>query len=434
MRRVISGVVAVMTALAVAACSRYASASETCSDSMSADSLTARTYDTLPADDEDDNSVPATDTVRNRYHMAFTNENGLIIVGLRPDGECVVPNEWGLIDRTGKVIVDPEKVSLLPGHDKLGYMVFMSDEGYVAFRKKGVGCGVFNSDYKEVIKAGTYDDITLYGHYGLAHKKGDSRHIVIAIPSGKALGYVDKKYDVVDISEDMVLASIKDGDHYANVFLDVNGNVVIPASKLRNYYAEGGFSQGLAMVKDRKFDKKVGYIDKKGRLVIPFKYDDLFEIRDYGDSSFHREGIAFVAENGKVGAIDRKGNVVIPFDYDDLEFTPKGLVGYKWNDEKDDYDYYAVDTRGNVKAVNRSYVHPYKKVSSLRSYWDESTRLYGYKDAVGRVVIPAQYDYCMEFSNGIAIVGDATGRHLIDATGRILIRNLANCGAEMLPG
>ncbi|RLG25198.1 WG repeat-containing protein, partial [Methanosarcinales archaeon] len=57
------------------------------------------------------------------------------------------------------------------------------------------------------------------------------------------------------------------------------------------------FSERLArVVKNGKY----GFVDKKGKIVIPLKYDNA--------GSFS-EGLAWVEKDGKEGFVDKKGKV-----------------------------------------------------------------------------------------------------------------------------
>jgi DNA-binding transcriptional regulator/RsmH inhibitor MraZ len=58
------------------------------------------------------------------------------------------------------------------------------------------------------------------------------------------------------------------------------------------------------LIPHRKGDKW-GYIDKKGRMVIPPVYDDV--------QPFSENVQAMVEVNGKHGYIDTKGDIVRPF-------------------------------------------------------------------------------------------------------------------------
>ncbi len=76
--------------------------------------------------------------------------------------------------------------------------------------------------------------------------------------------------------------------------------------KLEGYYDEARiFSFGLAGVRK---GKKWGFIDEKGKLVIPIIYDNV----DY----FTQNNLSAVVKNGKSGFIDKSGKEIIPIIYD----------------------------------------------------------------------------------------------------------------------
>ena len=69
------------------------------------------------------------------------------------------------------------------------------------------------------------------------------------------------------------------------------------------YDAGRNFSEGLALV---NLNGNWGYVDKIGRVVIPFKYDKAYDFSN---------GLARVYLNGKWGCIDKTGREVIPCKY-----------------------------------------------------------------------------------------------------------------------
>jgi hypothetical protein len=74
-----------------------------------------------------------------------------------------------------------------------------------------------------------------------------------------------------------------------------------------------GASISLARV---KADGKWGYIDTRGREVIPLRFDDA--------KDFAANGLAPVEVDGKYGYIDARGREVIPLRYDFVHgFSPQ---------------------------------------------------------------------------------------------------------------
>lgn len=85
-------------------------------------------------------------------------------------------------------------------------------------------------------------------------------------------------------------------------FVDATGKLVIPCQYVSHSY----FCEGLVKVQEAE-TYKIGYINKKGETIIPFLY------RKGGD---FENGLAMVSsDNGLWGAINQKNMVVFPFKY-----------------------------------------------------------------------------------------------------------------------
>ena len=143
----------------------------------------------------------------------------------------------------------------------------------------------------------------------------------------------------------------------------------------------GSFSYGLAGVKK---DDKVGYIDKKGRIVIPFEYDG--PIQDFSD------GIVTVF----------KGD-------DNIYMDPTGKELFR----------------------TQRFGRFHDGLSQERA----ENGLIGFKDMTGKLVIPAQFDYAGEFSDGMCWVTmpDSPEIGYIDTTGKLVVPCLYAWPSERSP-
>jgi hypothetical protein len=104
------------------------------------------------------------------------------------------------------------------------------------------------------------------------------------------------------------------------------GVIVLPAAAPEN-------RDGLCPVWAQDV-KKVGYIDKTGREVVPPQFD---RTRRFF------EGLAWVTRNGKEGYIDKTGREVLPIRYESASHCANGL--YVVSDAKKDA-FYLLDANG----------------------------------------------------------------------------------------
>lgn len=99
-------------------------------------------------------------------------------------------------------------------------------------------------------------------------------------------------------------------------YIDVNsGNIVIDADS--NSYSKAWiFSEGMAAVMK---DGKIGFINKKNEVVIPFihEWSDEYKSWDFG-YAFHNGNCVMTIANGNVGLIDTKGEWITQPVYDEI--------------------------------------------------------------------------------------------------------------------
>ena len=187
--------------------------------------------------------------------------------------------------------------------------------------RKGDKWGFCNQK-KEIIIQCKYDSVFLFKE-GMAKVKLNGL--------GENFDNADVKGITSDTTEKFDQSISKYNDKYG--FINKNGKEVVAL----NYDEANDFSEGFALVKliykyglritmdgrDKKYPiYKYGFVDKKGKEVIPLKYD-------YAKN--FSEGLTFVILNRKWGFINNEGEEVIPLIYDvfydtkDLKFS-EGLA------------------------------------------------------------------------------------------------------------
>ncbi len=246
----------------------------------------------------------------------------------------------------------------------------------------------------------TYERIAIQGnnnYYGYLPSKNDT-----IIPLGK--------YDYLDSLD--VKGMIRTHLNGKEGFIDINQNIVIPF----DYNKASSFSYNLATVRKEK-DGKVGYINRKGELVIDYRFD-------YA-RLFFKCGLADVTINNKTGFINRKGDVIVPIEYDYVISTDvDDFVAVSKNNKLAFFDCKGKQLTSFVfdKIHKRNTENNYVIGANgliLVSRNDE----FSYLDNNFKTIIPyGKYDYAETFTkNRLAIVRNKEKYGIIDKNGKLKI-------------
>ncbi|AFY33466.1 WG repeat-containing protein [Calothrix sp. PCC 7507] len=192
-------------------------------------------------------------------------------------------------------------------------------------------------------------------------------------------------------------------------FINKNGELVIAAKfdEIRN------FSSGLAAV---KIGDKWGYIDKTGKLVIPVQY--LQEPANF------MEDVAKMILEDKIGFIDKTGNLLFTVAY-------PGAKSFVVNNFSDGLAAVRIDSEktGFIDKTGKFIIEP--QTYEISDFVAGMAAInvngkYGYIDKTGKIVIPAQFEQAKPFSEGLAAVAVKEYNILkwgyIDSTGKIVIK------------
>lgn len=176
------------------------------------------------------------------------------------------------------------------------------------------------------------------------------------------------------------------------------------------------FSEGLAAVVK---NNKVGFIDKDGTVIIPFKFYyavDLFGLNSNNLGVFS-EGVAAMANNNlKWGFIDKQGNTMIPFVYDwaDCFHHGSAIVGKLVGKEMR----YGIVDKSNSVVLPFEYEHA---VYSGNVFVMCKNGKWGLFSSMGNWLATCQYDQHIVFTAGYATVESNGKRGLVDEQGQLLI-------------
>lgn len=160
------------------------------------------------------------------------------------------------------------------------------------------------------------------------------------------------------------------------------------------YDRVGPFKDGLAPV---YMGKMMGYIDNKGKEIIPLIYDD-----DYYTDGF-TDGVTIVTKNGLVGAIDKTGKLIVPCEYKMMSSFSEGIAEVQTTTGKIGF----VDSKGKVVVAPKysilNLLGGVKCINGMLPVRNETGKN-GYIDKTGKLVVPFMYEEAYNFSDGLGKV------------------------------
>jgi hypothetical protein len=303
-------------------------------------------------------------------------------------------HKWGFMDRTGKIVIEPQFSDASDFFDGLAKIVtahkscFIDEKGKVVIPCNFDGAGDFREGLAPVRIGRLWGYIDRSGRTVIAPK------FQAASEFRDGLGRVEV-WDQIRCGGQMYTKD--DAPVYAFVIHDILFTVETGCSAAHprfgyvnkngafeikpNYSWADDFSENLATVAEPGQSKRA-YIDKTGRVVIPSQFDQAFSFSEglaAVEIGFREEGRTVVA--GKFGFIDKTGKFVI---------APKFSMAFGFSE-------------GLAMA-------------------SEDT-LWGYIDHTGRFVIAPAYSHALGFSEGLAEVFEYEdgGWFHMDRTGKRLL-------------
>lgn len=249
--------------------------------------------------------------VVSQYDRVRDFHEGLCVVGLKDSN---YDYKYGAIDTKGNVVIPIE-------YDD----VHNCQEGVCVVEVGGwnAKCGIVDAK-GNVVLAPCYHKMKNFNN-GLA---------VVQDPQTELYGFVNKKGEVAiplsykyatSFSDDLALVRVKSGKYG---YINNQEEIVIPTI----YDDANSFSEGLATVE--KANKEM-VIDKKGELIYTLPKNQSFD-SDYQNGLIlvvkDRDGNWWTDEDRKCGYLDTKGEVVIDFIYDNAYDFEDGIAEVEKND------------------------------------------------------------------------------------------------------
>lgn len=314
--------------------------------------------------------------------------------------EFYTGNKMGIINTKGEVVA-PAVYDKYTNFDLDGYSVkIYPSEGFISLFRDGK-YGFIDLKGNEVIPF-TYQ------------RSGNFYNGLSKVYNNGKWGFIDKTGkeiiplvydDVTDFSDGMAGTS-KDG---AYMFIDKTGKTIFSLES--NFQIVTGFSNGLAVIKDAS-SRKLGLIDKKGKIVTPCNYSTIYGIR--------QNELIRVESSGKYGFLDKSGKEVIPCKYKFAHDFSEGLSLIEDMDN-DGNDFY-IDKTGKIIIT----LSKYDFYNNDRDFHEGLARVksngkYGFIDKTGKEIVQCVYDEAGVFNEGVCCVIKDGKYGFIDKQGNVII-------------
>ena len=241
-------------------------------------------------------------------------------------------NKQIIVDKTGKEVLNGD-------YNEIKAILKAKDAGVIFVKDNKYGVMNFNSE--KILE--NYEDL-IEAKEGLFIAKQNGKYGIIDLQKNQKVEfkYISISYnDAADIY-------IAEDENYNNEILD-NTFTVKQTGIVTDINTEKGFIEirkddgikyydfkfGEKNIKDiynfetlylDKKDGKYGFIDKDGKVIVDYIYDDATKQNEYG--------YAGIKKDGKWGAIDNKGNVIVEPKYDLDEYLKIDFIN-NWHYGKD---------------------------------------------------------------------------------------------------
>ena len=324
----------------------------------------------------------------------------------------LVGDKYGFMDQSGKVMIEPQfDDAPINFYDEICW-VKINDNYFFIDRNGAITAQLPNAvKYVQQEENGLFVFSTTFSSLDDYLFSGD---------------FENKKMGVMDSNAKIIIPEIYSG---IKIFSELDTAIVFVAKNLQKkivglapvelignwYYADSDgnivenicynrveyFRNGLCAVEQ---DKKWGYIDRTGKMVIN-------PIYDYA-GPYAENGIAAVEKDGKEMFIDKQGDKLFSVDRILFEYHSNRAIVVI------DDDTLVVDNGGKkICCIN---------ADKLRGYDDEGFAvIYKNKDetmvidTLGNVVLKTRYDYIGDFIDGVARV---SGNKFIDVSGNEILQ------------
>lgn len=234
--------------------------------------------------------------------------------------------------------------------------------------------------------------------------------------------FMDKIVTAIDKS-DKVLFMVSDNSIMSPwtkkevIYAENTGHTLIPVllrgAKLKGWFL---FNYGLIDSIDSSDPRQV---DKLIDNLKNWQNSSTKESSRNNSLSVDDRRLIAVKQNGKWGYVDTKGNIVIPFKYDNASRFSEGLAKV-WNNSGRGNGY--IDQTGNLVITSYTGSDFHEGLAVVEEAIDATRGYYkkGYIDKNGSLTIPCLYDHAYDFNEGVAVVGNNWKYGIIDKAGNLI--------------
>ncbi len=301
-------------------------------------------------------------------------------------GGCVIKlqqGKYGLIDRTGKYLIEPQ-------FRRLGSYNEEFDDGLFTYERGDEGGVITKTGEIRSVLPGCND--TFYCSDGMAEVAWGERE-----PNDSRFG--NQKYGYLDASGKVVIEPKFEnawsfvGDRAMvcqkgkSGFINRKCEMIIDAI----YDTAKQFKHQLALI---QLEGKWGCINEDGAFVVEPLYDTIEWTKD-------EDTLLLVETNEKLGLIDRSGKVLCPPRFDSIDPFVEGFAIVSLQGLKG-----MIDTSGSLKLEARFHdLKPFSEGFSCAATKDDDGSLFwGYIDSDGNFAVAASFAQAEPFSEGLAAV------------------------------
>ena len=317
--------------------------------------------------------------------------------------------KWGFIDQIGKVVIQAT-------FDEVREF----SENRAAFRI-GNKWGFIDIEGNIIVEA-QFDRVIDFIDQRASFKKDE------------LWGLIDTDGRIIVASEEFDFIAPRHGQRFIFVkenkrgLMDADGRIVAAP----DFSQIGKFSEGLASFELKNNSEiKVGFIDPEGQIIFELRGDLGFSPWGYVDTSSFKNGLvpvyalnpgwSFLTDavlQGRSrylwGYIDRRGRVVIPLKYDSASNFSECLAEVKIGQKS---GFINLSGKMVIEPTFSGFVSSFSEGLAEVKIDEKS----GYIDRTGKIVIPPQFEEGGSFFDGLASVKIQDKWGAIDRTGQIVI-------------